>query len=62
MTEFEDMNLEEILSEGFDIVTEEINISDLSETKRDQEQELFPILPVRNMVQQKKAKKLLAQF
>jgi ATP-dependent Lon protease len=50
MTEFEDMNLEEILSEGFDIVTEEINISDLSETKRDQEQELFPILPVRNMV------------
>lgn len=50
MTEFEDINLEEILGGGFDIVTEEINISDLAETENDTDQNLFPILPVRNMV------------
>ncbi|WP_312074883.1 endopeptidase La [Chryseobacterium sp.] len=50
MTEFEDINLEEILGGSFDIVTEEINISDLSETEKNTEQKIFPILPVRNMV------------
>jgi len=50
MTEFEDINLEEMMSDGFDIVTEEINLSDLSETQQNSEQKIFPILPVRNMV------------
>ncbi len=50
MTEFEDMSLEEMISDGFDIVAEEINISDLSETEKNSEQKIFPILPVRNMV------------
>lgn len=50
MTEFEDISLEEMISDGFDIVTEEINLSDFSETDKNSEQEIFPILPVRNMV------------
>lgn len=48
MTEFEDLNLEEILEDGFGIITEEINLDDHKET--DAGQILFPILPVRNMV------------
>ncbi|WP_326981348.1 endopeptidase La [Chryseobacterium sp. MYb264] len=50
MTEFEDINLEEMISDGFDIVAEEINLSDVSETQQNSEQKIFPILPVRNMV------------
>ncbi|MCQ9634589.1 endopeptidase La [Chryseobacterium sp. WG14] len=50
MTEFEDISLEEMISDGFDIVTEEINLSDFSETDKNSEQKIFPILPVRNMV------------
>lgn len=50
MTEFEDINFEEILGDGFDIVTEEINLSDIDETAKNSEQVIFPILPVRNMV------------
>lgn len=50
MIEFEDMSLEEMISDGFDIVAEEINIADLSETEQNSEQKIFPILPVRNMV------------
>ncbi|UZT96141.1 endopeptidase La [Chryseobacterium fluminis] len=50
MTEFEDMSLEEIINDGFDIVAEEINLADLSETEQNSEQKIFPILPVRNMV------------
>lgn len=50
MTEFEDMSLEEMIGDGFDIVAEEINLSDLSETEKNSEQKIFPILPVRNMV------------
>jgi len=50
MTEFEDINFDEIMGEGFDIVTEEINLSDLDETAKNSEQTAFPILPVRNMV------------
>lgn len=34
MTEFEDMSLEEMISDGFDIVAEEINLADLSETEQ----------------------------
>lgn len=50
MTEFEDISLEEMINDGFDIVAEEINLSDFSETDQDSEQKIFPILPVRNMV------------
>ncbi|MBL1221362.1 endopeptidase La [Chryseobacterium sp. L7] len=50
MTEFEDMSLEEMIGDGFDIVAEEINLSDFSETDKNSEQRIFPILPVRNMV------------
>ena len=50
MTEFEDISLEEMISDGFDIVTEEINLSDFAETDKNSEQKIFPILPVRNMV------------
>ncbi|AZA81119.1 endopeptidase La [Chryseobacterium lactis] len=50
MTEFEDISLEEMISDGFDIVTEEINLSDFAETDQNSEQKIFPILPVRNMV------------
>ncbi|REC68528.1 endopeptidase La [Chryseobacterium flavum] len=44
------MSLEEMISDGFDIVAEEINLSDFSETDKNSEQKIFPILPVRNMV------------
>jgi len=50
MTEFEDISLEEMISDGFDIVAEEINLSDFAETDKNSEQKIFPILPVRNMV------------
>lgn len=50
MTEFEDISLEEMINDGFDIVTEEINLSDFGETEKNSEQKIFPILPVRNMV------------
>lgn len=50
MTEFEDINFDEILGEGFDIVAEEINLSDINENQKNSEQIIFPILPVRNMV------------
>ncbi|MCY0976247.1 endopeptidase La [Chryseobacterium wangxinyae] len=50
MTEFEDINFDEILGESFDIVAEEINLSDIDESQKNSEQIIFPILPVRNMV------------
>ncbi|RZJ49515.1 MAG: endopeptidase La [Chryseobacterium sp.] len=50
MTEFEDINFDEILGDGFDIVAEEINLSDIDESQKNSEQIIFPILPVRNMV------------
>ncbi|WP_431612269.1 endopeptidase La [Chryseobacterium sp. 'Rf worker isolate 10'] len=50
MIEFEDISLEEMISDGFDIVAEEINLSDFAETDKNSEQKIFPILPVRNMV------------
>lgn len=50
MTEFEEMNFDEILDDGFSMVTEEINISDFDTTAENNEQQVFPILPVRNMV------------
>ena len=50
MTEFEDLNFDEILDDGFSILSEEINISDLENLDEHNEQIIFPILPVRNMV------------
>ena len=50
MTEFEDLNFEEILDDGFTLVSEEINISDFIDSDDNNEQTIFPILPVRNMV------------
>lgn len=50
MTEFDEINFEEIIGEGFDIVSEEIHISDLSDADKNSDQKIFPILPVRNMV------------
>ena len=50
MTEFEDLNFEEILDDGFTMVSEEINISDFIDSDDNNEQTIFPILPVRNMV------------
>jgi len=50
MTEFENINFEEILDEGLGIIAEEINFSDFDTKESDESQNLFPILPVRNMV------------
>lgn len=50
MTEFEDIAFEEIMEDGFSIVAEEINISDLMDISQTSEQTIYPILPVRNMV------------
>lgn len=50
MTHFDDINFEEILDDGFSIVTEEINIEHIMDTSKNKEQKTFPILPVRNMV------------
>lgn len=50
MNELDDINLGEIMDDGFSIVTEEINLSDFLDTAENPNQKLFPILPVRNMV------------
>ena len=50
MTEFDNINFEEILDEGFGIVAEEINLDELGNQEADKTQMVFPILPVRNMV------------
>ena len=50
MTEFEDISFDEMMSDGFSIVAEEINLNDFNETEENKEQKIFPILPVRNMV------------
>ena len=50
MTEFEDINFDEILDDGFSILSEEINLSNMEDSDDSNEQTIFPILPVRNMV------------
>ena len=50
MTEFEDIAFEEIMDDGFSIVAEEINLADMMDLSKNEEQIVFPILPVRNMV------------
>lgn len=48
MKEFEDLDFSDILDDGFSIVTEEIDERELP--PNDENQTIFPILPVRNMV------------
>ncbi|TXF76413.1 endopeptidase La [Chryseobacterium sp.] len=43
------MSFDEIINDGFSIVAEEINLDDMHQSLND-EQTVFPILPVRNMV------------
>lgn len=51
MNGFEDFDLEHILEQGFNVVAEEIDLAqEEAEVKKNEEQTLFPILPVRNMV------------
>lgn len=51
MNGFEDFDLEHILEQGFNVVAEEIDLAqEEAEAKKNEEQTLFPILPVRNMV------------
>lgn len=50
MADFNEHNFDELMNDGFSIVAEEINLSDLGELPEDHDQTLFPILPVRNMV------------
>lgn len=50
MTEFDDLNFDEIITDGFSIVAEEINLSETMDQTNSSEQKIFPILPVRNMV------------
>ena len=50
MAEFDDLNFDEIINDGFSMVAEEINLSDLMNEPTNNEQTVFPILPVRNMV------------
>ncbi|MGZ5264309.1 MAG: hypothetical protein ACXWBY_03140, partial [Kaistella sp.] len=50
MAEFDDLSFDEIINDGFSIVAEEINISDIMDQPTSIEQKTFPILPVRNMV------------
>ncbi|MGZ5285442.1 MAG: LON peptidase substrate-binding domain-containing protein, partial [Kaistella sp.] len=50
MAEFDDLSFDEIINDGFSIVAEDINISDIMDQPTNIEQKTFPILPVRNMV------------
>lgn len=49
MTEFEDISFDEIINDGFSIVAEEIHLDEMHGSLNE-EQTVFPILPVRNMV------------
>lgn len=49
MTEFEEVSFDEIISDGFNMI-DEINLSDIMDVSQNEEQNIFPILPVRNMV------------
>ena len=50
MKEFEDLNFDELMDEGFSIVAEEINMDEEVDLPKNLGQQIFPILPVRNMV------------
>ena len=40
MTEFEDISFDEMMSDGFSIVAEEINLNDFNETEENKEQKI----------------------
>jgi len=42
MTEFDDINFDEIITDGFSIVAEEINLSEMDQPNSS-EQKIFPI-------------------
>lgn len=50
MIDFEDFNFEDILDDNFGFVASEIDLSENDLKKDGEEQAVFPILPVRNMV------------
>lgn len=50
MTDFEDIAFDEIMDDGFSIVAEDINLTEVMDLSKNEEQTVFPILPVRNMV------------
>lgn len=50
MIEFDEIDLGEILDQNFTIMTEEIDLSDKESHKINEKQDVYPILPVRNMV------------
>ena len=50
MTEFNDLDFEEIIDNSFGMMAEEIDLTHLMETTNNKEQKIFPILSVRNMV------------
>lgn len=50
MTDFNELNFEEIMEDGFTLVAEELNLEDFVDTPQSIDQTDFPILPVRNMV------------
>ncbi|WP_124640254.1 endopeptidase La [Amniculibacterium aquaticum] len=50
MIEFDDIDFDDILTDGFSIVTEEIDLKDQTTDDKNIKQSTFPILPVRNLV------------
>ena len=50
MIEFEDIDFNEMMGEGFSIVTEEIDLKEINKKSTKDNLLSFPILPVRNMV------------
>ncbi|WP_285269763.1 endopeptidase La [Kaistella rhinocerotis] len=50
MADFNELNIEQMIEDGFTIMAEELELGDFSESTQNSVQEVFPILPVRNMV------------
>lgn len=50
MIDFEDFDFEEMMDNNFSIVAEEIDLSENENNEQNEEQNVFPVLPVRNMV------------
>lgn len=50
MVDFEDFDFGEMMNDNFSIVAEEIDLSETENNLQNDTQEIFPVLPVRNMV------------
>jgi len=50
MIDFEDFDFGEMMNDNFSIVAEEIDLSETDNNDHNEAQEIFPVLPVRNMV------------